>query len=93
MPKEDELEREWRLLVSKKLDDIDGKADSIEKDLHAIEIELSNMSAIKLVPRLEKLEQQVSSLEAFKGKLVAVVIAVQMIAAAVWGLIKFTISK
>jgi len=93
MPKEDELEREWRLLVSKKLDDIDGKADSIEKDLHAIEIELSNMSAIKLVPRLEKLEEQVSSLEAFKGKLVAVVIAVQMIAAAIWGLIKFTISK
>lgn len=93
MPKEDDLEREWRVLVSNKLDQIDKKADSIEKDIHRVELELANLTAVKLIPRVERLEQKVGHLESFRGKIIAVVVSVQILAGAVWGLFKVFLDK
>ena len=89
MPKEEDLEREWRALVSRKLDGIDRKSDKIEEDIHKINLELAKLSVSEVVPRLEQLERSVRSLENFKAKAVGLIVGVQIVIGIAWGVLKF----
>jgi hypothetical protein len=91
MSREEELEKEWRLQVSKALVGIDAKADEIEKDVQKIQIELARQGGFNIIKRVGVLEGKVENLNNFKSRVITAVVVAQFLIGIILAGIKFFI--
>lgn len=72
MSREEELEREWRQAVTTKLN-------SIDETVKQVELSVATLVASRLSSRISEAEKELENLRSFKTKVVATVVAVQVV--------------